>query len=113
MGNHRARELRRNLSDAEQHLWDSLRRRQMAGCKFRRQTPIGLYIVDFICYEERLIVEVDGGQHAEQVAYDRKRDAWLKQQGYTVLRFWNNEVLENAQGVLETIAGYLSPSPPP
>jgi len=84
-------------------LWSKLRARQIEGCKFRRQAPIGKYIVDFVCHEKRLIVELDGGQHAENCETDRQRDKWLGEQGYKVLRFWNNDVLTNIEGVLETI----------
>jgi very-short-patch-repair endonuclease len=87
MPNQNARALRKQPTDAEQRLWFQLRRRQLHGVKFRRQQPIGPYIVDFICFERRIIVEVDGGQHAEQAAYDAKRTRFLEQQGYCVLRF--------------------------
>ena len=89
--------------------------RQIEGLKFRRQEPIGSYIVDFVCYEKRLIVEVDGGQHSLET--DADRDAWLTSQGFTILRFWNHNVLQNIEGVLEVILrtcsqGTLSPTPP-
>ena len=80
----------------------------MAGAKFRRQVPIGPFIADFLCKELSIIVEADGGQHSDQEAYDARRTAWLESQGYRVLRFWNNEVLENIEGVLEVIQGALS-----
>jgi very-short-patch-repair endonuclease len=86
------------------------------GLKFKRQKPMGRYIVDFVCMEQRLIIELDGGQHqAEQATYDQQRDAWLHGEGYTVLRFWNNDVMQNLEGVLEQIryALTLSPSPSP
>ncbi len=91
------------------------------GLKFRRQKTMGRYIVDFVCVERRLIIELDGGQHAEQVRYDQRRDAWLCSQGYTVLRFWNNDVMQQMEGVLEQIrcavdpfpTDTLSPSPSP
>jgi very-short-patch-repair endonuclease len=86
MNTKRARELRKNLTDAEQHLWRILKRHQVAGVKFRRQQPIGSFIVDFVCFERRLIVEVDGGQHAEQVPYDEQRTGWLEAQGSRLLR---------------------------
>jgi len=98
-----ARHLRKNMTDAEQRIWRALRLRQILGVKFRRQHPIGAYIADFICIERKLIVEVDGGQHAEQIVEDNVRTAWLEAQGYRVMRFWNNEVLQNIEGVLETI----------
>jgi very-short-patch-repair endonuclease len=97
-----ARLLRRNMTDVERKLWKCLRSRQFEHLKFRRQYPIGNYIVDFICVEKNLIVELDGGQHCENKK-DAMRDAWLKSQGYRLLRFWNNEVLENLEGVLQTI----------
>ena len=82
------------------------------GLKFKRQKPMGRYIVDFVCVEQRLIIEIDGGQHAEQMAYDQHRDAWLRSQGYTVLRFWNNEVMQQLEGVLEQIRAVPSPPAP-
>lgn len=102
-----ARHLRKNLTDAEQHLWRHLRLRQIEEHKFRRQHPIGNYIADFVCIERKLIVEVDGGQHAEQLDYDAARTAWLEAQGYRVLRFWNNEVLQNIEGVVTVIRAAL------
>jgi len=95
----RARELRRSSTEAERKLWSILRARRLSGYKFRRQFWIGPYIVDFICVERSLIVEVDGGQHADNGPYDESRTAWLNEQGYRVLRFWNNEVLSNLDGV--------------
>lgn len=99
----KARELRKNLTDAEQTLWRHLRLRQLGGYKFRRQQPIGKYIVDFVCLEERLIIEVDGGQHSEQMAYDSERNTWLESQGFCIFRFWNNQVLEEIESVKEII----------
>ena len=90
------------MTDAERRIWSRLRSRQL-GPRFRRQAPIGPYIADFACFDPRLIIEIDGGQHDEQRGYDSRRDGWLKSQGFVVLRFWNNEVLENAEGVLERI----------
>ena len=98
-----ARQLRNNPTDAEWRLWQKLQRRQIAAAKFRRQQPIGPFIVDFVCFEHRLIVEVDGGQHAQQVPYDEKRSRWLEAQGYRVLRFWNNDVLANTEAVAQSI----------
>ena len=89
----RARELRRNQTDAELRLWGYLRARRLLGAKFRRQVPIGRYIVDFLCKELGLIVEADGGQHTEQEIYDARRTAWLEAQGYTVIRFWNVDIM--------------------
>ncbi len=103
MNTSRVRSLRKNLTEAEQKLWLRLRRRQIAGHKFRRQQPIGAYIVDFACLEQHLIIELDGGQHAEQSVYDEKRTNWLESRGYRVLRFWNNEVMSNTDGVLQAI----------
>jgi len=91
------------LTEAEQRLWQKLKRRQLAGMKFRRQQPIGPFIVDFVCFECRVIVEVDGGQHAEQVPYDMDRSGWLETRGYRVLRFWNNEVLAHTDAVAQAI----------
>jgi len=113
----RARTLRKNPTDVEKLLWRRLRMWQLDGYKFRRQQPLGNYIVDFVCLEEKLIVELDGGQHAEQSDYDAERDGWLREQGFVVLRFWNNEVLDNLEGVTEKIyqslknTPFLSPSP--
>jgi very-short-patch-repair endonuclease len=104
--------LRNRPTDAEQFLWKYLRLKQMEGLKFRRQQPIDNYIVDFICLEKRIIIEVDGGQHATQKDDDTVRDKYLRQQGFHVLRFWNNEVLQNINGVLEIIRERcLSPAP--
>jgi very-short-patch-repair endonuclease len=91
----RAKQLRKSSTDAERLLWRVLRSRQIAGYKFRRQQPLGEFIVDFVCLEKRLVVEVDGGQHTEalQAAHDSERSAWLEQQGFSVLRFWDHEVL--------------------
>ena len=99
----RSRRLRRDSTAAELKLWNRLRARTIDGCKFVRQEPIGPFIVDFVCRERRLVIEVDGGQHATD-ARDAVRDRWLSDQRYRVLRFWNNDVLGNIDGVLETIA---------
>jgi very-short-patch-repair endonuclease len=98
-----AKELRKRPTDAEKLLWKYLRLKRLEGLKFRRQYPLDHYIVDFICLEKRLVVEVDGGQHSEEKDKDIKRDAYLNQQGFKVLRFWNNEALRNTEGVLEII----------
>lgn len=103
----RAKTLRRQLTETEKTLWYHLRDRRMQGKKFRRQYPIGGYIADFICVECQLIVELDGGQHSEQTAYDKKRALWLESQGYRVIRFWNNEVTQQLASVLEMIAKVL------
>lgn len=102
----RARRLRRNATSPETKLWNRLRSRAINGHKFVRQEPIGPYVVDFVCRERRLVVEVDGGQHATDKR-DVARDGWLKQHGYCVVRFWNNDVLRNIDGVLEVIAAAL------
>ena len=98
-----ARNLRREMTDAERALWRHLRGQQVAGYKFRRQHPLGAYIVDFVCLDALLVIEVDGGQHAERQRYDQERTDWLQQRGYRVLRFWNHEVLANGQAVMEAI----------
>ena len=107
-----ARRLRRDMTDVERALWRCLRRRQLDGHRFRRQNPIGPYIVDFVCIEQRLVIEVDGGQHADS-AWDRVRDACLRSRGFRVLRFWNNEVLEQIEGVCGMILESLSKAPHP
>jgi len=111
----RARTLRRQSSNAENVLWQHLRARRLMGFKFRRQVVIESYIVDFVCLEVRLIIEADGGQHSEQVAYDARRTVRLEGMGYRVMRFWNHEVLGELQGVLEQIRAALieAPSPQP
>ncbi len=109
----RARELRQRSTDAERRLWRYLRNRQLAGVKFRRQVPIGPYIVDFLAAEPGLVVEIDGGQHALQQDYDRRRTAWLEAQGYRVIRLWSNEALSNTEGVVEAIATALAKRPSP
>ena len=106
----RARQLRARQTEAERLLWLLLRDRRLNGAKFRRQVPIGNYIVDFVCQEAKLIVELDGGQHADQVAYDAARSEWLAGVGYRVLRFWNNDLTENEEGVLTAILNELDPN---
>jgi very-short-patch-repair endonuclease len=108
----RARSLRHRSTDAETKLWNRLRARAIGGHKFVRQEPIGPYIVDFICRERRLIIEVDGGQHATD-SRDETRTKWLNGHNYRVLRFWNNDVLRNINGVLEVIADTLDAEAPP
>src|SRR6266849_3760297 len=107
-----SRRLRRNATIAEQRLWNRVRSRALCGMKFVRQEPIGPYIVDLVCREQRLIIEVDGGQHAESER-DAVRDQWLRDHRYRVLRFWNNDVIQNIDGVLETIASALQAEGPP
>ena len=106
-----AKILRTNQTEAEQRLWYHLRAHRFMGLKFKRQKPMGRYIVDFVCVEHRIIIELDGGQHSEQVTYDHQRDAWLRSQGYTVLRFWNNEVMQQLEDVLEQIHNTIFPLP--
>jgi very-short-patch-repair endonuclease len=110
-----AKALRTHQTDAEQRLWYHLRAHRFMDLKFKRQKPLGRYIADFVCLELRLIIEIDGGQHAEQMEYDQRRDTWLRSQGYTVLRFWNNEVMQQLESVLEQIrlTVTLSPDPSP
>lgn len=107
----RARDLRRNMTEAEHVLWDRLRRRQLRGVRFRRQAVLGNYIVDFVCLENRLIIELDGGQHTLQRGYDAQRTDWLESQNFRVLRFWNSDVAEDLDGVLEAIWNALGPPP--
>jgi very-short-patch-repair endonuclease len=104
----RARDLRRNMTEAERRVWRILRSEQMQGYKFRRQVPIGRYIADFASHEARIIVEIDGGQHDSSSPEEAERSAFLQNEGYRVLRFWNNEVLGNLGGVYEAIAGELA-----
>jgi very-short-patch-repair endonuclease len=112
-----ARDLRREMTLAEVRLWLHLRRGQMQGHSFRRQVPIGRYVVDFVCLKARLVIEVDGDPHAFALEKDTTRTAWLEEQGFRVLRFWNHEVLHATEGVLETVLcalrGYVSPAGPP
>lgn len=98
-----AKQMRSNQTEAEAQLWQRLRAHRLDGLKFKRQKPIGRFIVDFVCHECALVVEVDGGYHAEQVEYDEARTAWLKSQGFQVLRFWNHEVLWQTESVLRRI----------
>jgi len=101
--------LRQKQTDAERALWTKLKNKQPEGIKFRRQQPIGPYIVDFVSFERKLVVEVDGGQHNEKdgMAKDDKRTKWLEAEGFQVLRFWNNDVVTNIEGVLENIRAVL------
>ncbi|MBI4279562.1 MAG: endonuclease domain-containing protein [Armatimonadetes bacterium] len=109
---HHARRMRREQTDAERMLWSCLRSRRLEHAKFRRQFPVGPYIVDFCCMEQKLVIEIDGGQHAEQAEADSHRTAYLAKLGYRVLRFWDNEVLTNASGVLDCIVEALGPPHP-
>jgi very-short-patch-repair endonuclease len=108
-----AKNLRKKSTDAERLLWRHLRAKRLAGFKFRRQQPIENFVVDFICFENRLVIEVDGGHHQLEKDKDTKRDNWLKEQDFRVLRFWNNEVLRNIEGVLEVIRENCLCHPPP
>ncbi|WP_421792658.1 endonuclease domain-containing protein [Hyphobacterium sp.] len=99
----KARKLRRDQTDAEGKLWYLLRNRNLAGRKFKRQLPVGPFIADFACLELKLIIEADGGQHADQKSYDDERTAWLESKGWRVLRFWNHDILTNLDGVAESI----------
>lgn len=107
MGRDVARRLRKRPTEAEQRLWSRLRRQQLDGFRFRRQAPIGRYVVDFVCFSTSLVIEVHGGEHAFQRGRDERRTRWLESQGFHVLRLWNNEVLGNTEGVLEVILAVL------
>ena len=112
-----AKTLRASMTEAEHRLWFHLRAHRFAGCKFRRQQPLGPYIVDFISFSERMIIEADGGQHNASES-DRERDAWLAREGFRVLRFWNHDILQNTQVVLDAVwlalqGVPLSPTPLP
>ena len=108
----RSRELRTNATPAERFLWQHIRNRQLLGTRFNRQVPIGPYICDLVARGPKLIIELDGGQHTSNESYDAKRTSFLEDRGYRVLRFWNNDVLENVEGVLAVIAEALVISPP-
>ncbi len=103
-----AKRLRRNQTDAERVLWFQLRDRRLRGLKFKRQVPIDRFIVDFCCADARLIIELDGGEHATRTSEDANRTMILEAMGYLVLRFWNNDVLQNIDGVLEEIVNTLA-----
>jgi very-short-patch-repair endonuclease len=107
-----AKHLRHRMTDSENKLWRHLRAHRLNGKKFRRQQPIGPYVVDFVHFGARLIVEADGGQHND-APHDERRDAWLRTQGFKVLRFWNNEIMSNLDGVLITVMAALNELPPP
>jgi very-short-patch-repair endonuclease len=119
---HRARQLRRKMTDAERTLWSMSRNRRFVHLKFRRQVPIGSFVVDFVCFDRRLVLELDGGQHKLQVQYDAQRTQWLEKQGFRVVRIWNHELFEDRDAVEELIFRALQkqsktdkdpPSPPP
>ena len=101
------------MTDAERLLWRALRGKQLNGHRFRRQHPIGQYIADFACVEQKFVIELDGGQHQEQFVYDEQRTAFLRKHGWQIVRFWNNDVLNNLAGVLSTIVENLAAAPPP
>src|SRR5271163_3294932 len=105
MPNQRARQLRQSSTGAERRMWSALRHRRLSRYRFRCQHPLGDFIADFACTEYQLVIEVDGGQHSESA--DTTRTAWLQSQGWRVLRFWNNDVLSNTDGVVETILRVL------
>ena len=107
-----AKRLRHEMTDAERVLWREVRAHRFAGLKFKRQEPLGLYVVDFVCYAAKLIVELDGGHHADQQDVDAERTRWLESCGFRVVRFWNNDVLTNTAGVMQEIEKKL-PSPRP
>jgi len=109
----RAKALRKEMTNAERFLWFMLRGHRFAGLGFRRQVPIGPFIADFVRQQHRLIVEIDGGQHATDPVWDQQRDEWLRAKGYRVLRFWNTEVLRNRPGVLQTIVDTVQLRLPP
>jgi very-short-patch-repair endonuclease len=111
----RAKELRQSETEAEQIIWSWLRAKKLKGVKFRRQEPIGTYVVDFVSFEKKLIIEIDGGQHnfAENKTNDDARTEWLESQGFRVIRFWNNEVGSNLDGVLTQIEEALAVPPLP
>jgi very-short-patch-repair endonuclease len=100
----RARKLRREMTEPEKRLWHRLRDNQLGGCHFRRQVPLGPYIADFCCLRPKLVIEIDGVTHTEMSEAEARRARWMRAAGYHVLRFWNNEVMENIEGVLEQIA---------
>ena len=102
----RARELRKDMTPAERRLWTILQGRQLEGYRFRRQCPVGPYIADFACLEANLLLEVDGGQHMDAVV-DVRRDTFLRREGFHVLRFWNNEVMTNLEGVRALVVSRL------
>jgi len=108
-----AKELRNRCTDAERLLWRHLKNSQFEGFKFRRQQAIESYIVDFVSFDARLVIELDGRQHADEQEYDRHRDACLRANGFMVLRFWNNELFTNLEGVLMSIRQHCLPATPP
>ena len=108
-----ARKLRAEMTDAERKVWSLLRRKQLAGFRFRRQVPLGPFVADFACHSARLVIEVDGGQHGVRVDHDEHRTKWLQRFGWRVLRSWNGDVLREPENVIEMIRLALIESPPP
>jgi very-short-patch-repair endonuclease len=110
---HRTKAMRRDQTEAEKRLWSILRAKRLGGSKWRNQVNFeDLYIADFVCFEHRLIVEADGGQHSEN-RYDEQRDHWFQSQGFQVLRFWNNDILSNTDGVAAAIMAAMNANPSP
>jgi len=108
-----AKDLRKSMTDAERVLWLRLKAKQLGELKFRRQEQIGRFIADFVCFEKGIVIEADGGQHATEKERDDERTQWLNSQGYTVLRFWNNDILSNIEGVMEAIRSACTEAPSP
>jgi len=115
MANEKARSLRRNRTAAELLLWKELRKLKAQGYKFRQQAPIDHFIVDFVCLTERLIIEADGGTHStsEELERDAERENYLKDQGFQIIRFWNDDIYKNIEGVMDSIIAALPPTPDP
>jgi very-short-patch-repair endonuclease len=107
-----ARSLRGDMTEAEKKLWQAIRSNQIENCRFRRQHPIDPYIADFACIDKRVVIELDGGQHQDQETYDERRTEHMQAQGWKVVRFWNNDVLNNLDGVLTRIVEILTAEPP-
>ena len=112
MNKNLALNLRKSMTDAERVLWYNLRDRRLGGWKFRRQHAVGPFIVDFVCLEKKLVIEVDGGQHAEMIVQDDNRTEYLSKSGYRVVRFWNNQVLQETEAVLQVILDEVSEEAP-
>ena len=120
MYHHLARQLRKNMTDAEKAVWRRLRSKSFNGFRFRRQAAIGEYIADFVCFSPRVVLELDGGQHADQVEADEQRSAWFRSQGFVVLRYWNHQVAEDWDVIEQELYAALTrdektphPNPPP
>ncbi len=113
MNKNLALNLRKSMTDAERVLWYNLRDRRLGGWKFRRQHAVGPFIVDFVCLEKKLVIEVDGGQHAEMIVQDDNRTEYLSKSGYKIVRFWNNQVLQETEAVLQVILNEVSEEAPP